>query len=105
MQDLEKNASSARQISELAELYRQKESTEREEKAIQRRGIQEQISTGTTLSALLKHNLEQAMQQDEREKIETARYNENLKFTKIAAWTSIAGVILAIAGIILQLTL
>jgi hypothetical protein len=59
------------------------------------------------ISALLKHNLEQAEQQltalQEREKIETERYKENLKFTKIAAWTGMVGGLLGVIIFAMQL--
>lgn len=117
MQSLERQVSSARQLSDMTQiLHRQAE-----EKAIKRRGAEAQIESSKiladqreelevmreTINALLKHNLEQARQQadalQERDRIETEIYRENLRFTKIAAWTGVIGATLAIVTIALQI--
>lgn len=113
---LEQHFSSARQVSDMASmLQRQAEAA-----AIKRRGAEAQIESSkiladqceelelmrASINALLKHSLEQAEQQEvklkERDKVETARYHENLKFTKIAAWTGIVGIIIGVISIVLQ---
>lgn len=98
MQRLTQNVSSAKQVSELAELQRQIELSEREEKAIHRRGVEEQISASATLSTLLKHNLEQAKQQEDRDRIDTKRHREMMVFTVIAAVTGIISLFLQWKG-------
>jgi len=116
MQRLDLQVSSAKQLSELTKSYERVQAIENEQKAFHRKGVEAQIeSTKTlkeqredqvlikkTLELLLKHNLEQARQREVQEKIETSRYSENLKFTKIAAWTSIAAALLGVISIILQ---
>lgn len=109
-------ASSARQLSEISKIFQY----EAEEKAVKRRGAEAQIESNkimaeqrkeleimrASINALLKHNLEQAelLAQSAlmQEEIETKRYLENLRFTKIAAWTGIAGMIIGIVAIILS---
>lgn len=114
---LEQHLSSARQVSDMASmLQRQAEAA-----AIKRRGAEAQIESSkiladqreelevmrASINSLLKHSLEQAEQQkiksQEHDKIETERYLENLRFSKIAAWTGVTGVILGVAAIVLQL--
>lgn len=119
MQGLEQKTSSARQLGEMAKILQR----EAEEKAVKRMGAEAQIESIKILAdqreklevmreaiiALLKHNLEQAKIQiiasQERDRIETERYQENLQFTKIAAWTGIVGTVLAVGGIVLQFIL
>lgn len=115
---LGQHPSSARQVSDMMRtLQRQSESA-----AIKRRGAEAQIESSkiladqreelevmrASINALLTHSLEQAEQQEiksqERDKVETERYRENLRFTKIAAWTGIMGSILSVVAIILQLS-
>ena len=114
---LEQHLSSARQVSDMASI-RQRQA---EEKAIKRMGAEAQIESSkiladqreelevmrASINNLLKHNLEQSKQQasalQERDKVETERYHENLRFTKIAAWTGVIGVILGVVAIVLQL--
>lgn len=114
---LQQQISSARQLLEAAKTMEQRA----EEKKIKRMGVEAQIESSKILadqqielkemreviSALLRHNLEQAKQQStalqEREKIETERYKENLKFTKIAAWAGIIGGLLGVITIVIQL--
>lgn len=109
-------ASSARQLSDIAKIFQH----EAEEKAVNRKGAEAQIESNKILSeqreeleimraaitALLKHNLEQAelmaKSAIEQDGIETKRYLEHLRFTKIAAWTGIVGIILGVVGIILS---
>jgi rubrerythrin len=114
---LQQQISSARQLLDAAKTMEQRA----EEKKIKQMGAKAQIESSKILadqqielkemreaiSALLRHNLEQAEQQltalQEREKIETERYKENLKFTKIAAWTGIIGGFLGVITIVIQL--
>jgi len=104
---LQQQISSARQLSELAETQKQ----QTKEKVIKLMGAEAQIESSKILAdqrkeleemreiinALLRHNLEQTNQQSiasqERDKIETKRYMENLRFTKIAAWAGVLSVI------------
>jgi hypothetical protein len=94
---LEQHLSSARQVSDMASMLQR----QAEEKAIKRMGAEAQIESSkilaeqreelevmrATINALLKHNLEQAKQQEivlqVRDKVETERYRENLRFTKM----------------------
>lgn len=119
MQILDIQVTSAKQLSELSKSYERVQAIENEQKTFHRKGVEAQIeSTKTlkeqkedqvlikvTLDSLLKHNLEQARHQEAQEQIETARYSENLKFSKIAAWTGIAGAALGIISIVLQFIL
>lgn len=114
---LEQHLSSARQVTDMASiLQRQTEAA-----VIKRRGAEAQIESSkiladqreelevmrASINALLKHSLEQAEQQEiklqERDKVETERYRENLRFTKMAAWTGVIGIILGVVAIVLQL--
>jgi len=115
----ERHLSSARQVGDVANMLRQ----QAEEKAIKRMGAEAQIESSkiltdqrqeiemmrSSINDLLKHNLEQASQQaissQVRDKIESERYLENLRFTKIAAWTGAIGAILAVVSIAIQLIL
>jgi high-affinity Fe2+/Pb2+ permease len=60
------------------------------------------------ISALLKHNLKQSKQQaealKEQDKIESERYRENTRLSKVAAWAGVFGTLLASVGIALQIT-
>jgi hypothetical protein len=113
----EQEISSARQLSDMAAmLHRQVE-----EKAIKRMGAEAQIKSSKILaeqreelevmrvaiSALLKHNLEQSKQHaealQERDKIESERYRENTRLSKVAAWAAVFGTFLAATGIALQI--
>lgn len=114
---LQDQVSSARQLNEMVETLERRAAEDK----IKRMGAKAQIESSKILadqqielkemreaiSALLRHNLEQAKQQStaaqEREKIETERYKENLKFTKIAAWTGIIGGLLGVITIVIQL--
>ena len=117
MQRLEQQISSARQLSDMAEILRR----QAEENAIKRMGAEAQIESSKILaeqreelevmrdaiSALLNHNLEQSKQQaevlQERDKIESERYRENTRLSKVAAWAGVLGTLLAAAGIALQI--
>lgn len=114
---LQHQVSSARQLNEMVVALERRAAEDK----IKRMGAKAQIESSKTLadqqielkemreaiSALLRHNLEQAKQQStalqEREKIETERYKENLKFTKIAAWTGMIGGLLGVITIVIQL--
>lgn len=114
---LEQHLSSARQVSNMANiLQRQAEAA-----AIKRRGAETQIESSkiladqreeleamrASINALLKHSLKQTEQQEiklqKRDKVETQRYRENLRLTQIAAWTGVIGVIIGSVAIVLQL--
>ncbi|WP_144313873.1 hypothetical protein [Bdellovibrio bacteriovorus] len=113
---LEQHISSSRQVRDMANMVLRKA----EAAAIKRRGVEAQIESSKVLvdqreelvvmrafiSALLKDSFEQTDQQEiklkERDKVETARHQENLKFTKIAAWTGVVGIIIGVVSIFLQ---
>jgi hypothetical protein len=115
----EQHLSSAKQVSNLANMLQ----LQAEEKAIKRMGAEAQIESSkiladqheelevmrTSINALLAHNLEQAKRQEkeaqERNEIETVRYRENLRFTKIAAWTGIFGIVIGVVSMVLQFIL
>lgn len=107
MLGLQQQISSARQLGEVAEIQER----QAKEKAIKHMGAKAQIESSKiladqrvelaemreTINALLRHSLEYAKQQSiasqERDKIETKRYEENLRFTKIAAWAGVLSVL------------
>lgn len=107
MPGLGQQISSARQLIEVVKIHKQ----QAEEKAIKRIGAKAQIESSKiladqrielaqmrqTINVLLKHNIEHTKQQSiasqERDKIETKRYKANLRFTKIAAWAGVLGVV------------
>lgn len=113
---LEQHFSSAKQLSDMDKILQHQS----EEKAIKRMGAEAQIKSSkiladqheelevmkVSLNALLAHNLEQSKQQykdaQERNTVETERYRENLRFTKIAAWTGIVGIIIGVTSIAIQ---
>lgn len=115
--NLERQVSSARQMHDMLEPLRR----EAEAKTIKRMGAEAQIESSKilanqaeelvvmrkTINDLLLHTLEQAKQyaiaSQERDKVETARYRENLRFTKIAAWTGVIGIIFSAVAILLEL--
>lgn len=114
---LQQQISSARQLIEGIKIQEQ----QAEETALKSMGAKAQIESSKILAdqrkqleemreainALLRHNLDQAKQQSvalqERDKIETKRYKENLQFTKIAAWAGVFGVVLGGVAIVIQL--
>ena len=93
---------------------------EAEEKAIIRKGAEAQINSTKiltnqyqeielmkeTINALLKYNQEQSSQQffllQERDKRENARYQETTRLAKIATWTSVASMLVAVIAPIIQ---
>ena len=116
MQGFDQHVSSAKQLNDMAESYSRSQAVEREENVVHRRGVEAQIESATTLKeqkvdqtfiretldVLLRHRLEQVTQQVERERIEDARYEVNLRFTKIAAWTGVVGVILGACALLFR---
>lgn len=116
MQGPEKHISSASQLKELAEMIQR----QAQERAIKRKGAEAQIESSKILAdqreemeqmrnainSLLKHSLEQAEQQsiakEKRDKIEAERFRENIRWTKIAAWSGIVATIFAVVTITLQ---
>jgi hypothetical protein len=119
--NLDRFASSAKQISELSASIEATQAVVAKSNTIKLKGAEAQIESSNiladqreelevmraTINALLKHNLEQVEQQaiasQERDKLEAERYCENLRFTKIAARTGVVGIILSIVAIALQL--
>lgn len=114
---LDRQVSSASHVSDMMQtLQRQAEAA-----AIRRRGAEAQIESSKILAdqreelelmrnainLLLKHSLEQAEKQsiaaEKRHKIESERYQENIRWTKIAAWSGIAAAIFAVVTIALQI--
>lgn len=114
---LDRQASSALQVSDMMKkIHRQAES-----EAIGHRGVKAQIESSkiladqreemelmrSALNSLLKHSLELAEQQsiaaEKRDKIEAERYQENMRWTKIAAWSGVVAAIFAILTIALQI--
>lgn len=118
--NLDRYASSAKQISELSASVEATQAVVAKSNAIKLKGAEAQIESSkiladqreelevmrASINTLLKHSLEQAEQQavasQERDKLEAERYRENLRFTKIAAWTGVVGIIIGIASIALQ---
>lgn len=118
--NLDRYASSAKQISELSASIEATQAVVAKSNAIKLKGAEAQIESikilanqheeleimRTTINTLLKHSLEQSEQQaitsQEREKLEADRYRENLQFTKIAAWTGIVGIFIGLISIALQ---
>lgn len=102
-QNLGSQISSAKQGSDLFESFRHVKLAEKEESAVKRRGVEEQIAIRLAIDALLKNSLEQAKIQQELEKIYTLRHYESLKATKIAAWAGVVGAFLVVVSIVFQL--
>lgn len=110
-------ASSAKQVADLATIIQR----EIEDEEIKRKGNEALIKSNNTLadqheeiaqirkaiSALLNHSLDISTQQSiallERDKIEFKRYQENIRFTKIAAWSGVISVIFSAIAIAIQL--
>lgn len=113
---LAQHFSSAKQVGDMAKVIQH----EAKEKAVKRRGAEAQIESikilaeqqeelevmKVSLNALLAHNLEQAKQQwkdaQERNNIESERFRENLRFSKIAAWTGIVGILIGLISLVIQ---
>lgn len=118
--NLSQHVSSARQFSELSASIEATQAVVTKANAIKLKGAEAQIESSKILAEhreklevmrssiheLLKHTLEQAEQNEmmsrEREKLETARYRENLRFTKIAAWTGVIGILIGLVSIVIQ---
>ena len=120
---IDRQASTAKQLSDLSTSIMTSKTLLEKSNGTKLKGAEAQIESSkiladqreelevirASINALLNHNFEQAMQLEiklqEREKIETTRYDEILKFTKIAAWTGIAGAILGAVSIAFQFNL
>lgn len=106
--NLEKYTSSARQFSELSASIEATQAVIAKANAIKLKGAEAQIESSRilaeqreelevmrdTINALLKHSLEQAEQQEERNRIESKRHREAMIFTVIAAVTGIISLML-----------
>lgn len=104
---LEKQISSAKQLSELSTSMEATQEIVAKSNTIKFKGAEAQIESRkilaeqrdalevmrATINALLKHNLEQAKLQEEREKIMADRHREIMLFAKIAALASVIGLI------------
>lgn len=118
--NLDRNVSSAQQFSELSASIEATKAVVAKASATKLKGAEAQIESSKSLAevceklevmrsaihALLKHNLEEAEQQEiksrKRDSIEVARHNENLRFTRIAAWAGIIAVVLSMASLVIQ---
>lgn len=113
---LDRQVSSARHVSDMMQtLQRQAEAA-----AIGRGGAEAQIESnkiladqreeielmGSAINLLLKHSLEQAEQQslaaENRKKIESERYYENMRWTKVAALSGVVAAIFSIVTVAIQ---
>jgi len=120
-QGIENQFSSARQISDASKTFQHIQSAVNQEKHLRNKSVNAQIESVKILSnqreelemmkdainALLEHSLEQSKQQTialhERDKVESERYIENTRLSKIAAWAGVFSAILAAASIMIQM--
>ena len=108
--------SNAQQASELMETFRR----EAEAEIMQKRGAEAQVESKKILvdqiqelalmkeiiNSLLKYTVEQSQKQaielDARNKVEEERYLENMRLARLATWTGVVSMIVAVIAIILQ---
>jgi DNA repair ATPase RecN len=109
--------SNAKQASALMETFRR----EAEDKITVRRGAEAQIDSNKILAdqhrelavmkeiidSLLKYTVEQGQQQalqlQEQNKIEDRRYIENTRLARVATWTGIFSMFIAVVALVLQI--
>lgn len=109
--------SNAKQASALMETFRR----EAEDKITVRRGVEAQIDSNKILAdqsrelavmkeiidSLLKYTVEQgklqSIEMEERNKIEDRRYIENTRLARVATWTGIFSMFIAVVALVLQI--